>query len=219
MKKTLVPLLAFLALSLFAVPASAQYYPEPVDLGIKNEEQKIEEWFWPALARQVLLKQNPQTPTQCQLASLANDLRDGTERPNCCQDPIPEGCKRPLNHQALLTFFELSNVQAEVVPRPKTAEEIYEYLKNGQPILVGFLIAEDKRHAYLVRGLSWEEDGRPMLLINDPHVTEPFKAPFAEEVPGWRTVIVIKSAPDWGQALPTDVRTETVHPGAGANSN
>lgn len=210
--------LAFLALPFLAVPASAQYYPEPVDLGIKNEEQKIEEWFWPALARQVLLKQNPQTPTQCQLASLANDPRDGSEGPNCCLDPIPEGCKRPLDHQELLAFFEQANVPTEVIPRPKTVEEIYEYLKNGQPILVGFLIAQDKRHAYLVRGLSWEEDGQPMLLINDPHVTEPFKAPFDEEVPGWRTVIVVKPNPDWVNALPTGVTTETVHPGKGGNN-
>lgn len=203
MKNTLTPLLAFLAILLIALPASAQYYPEPVDLGINNEEQQIEEWFWPALARQVLLKQNKETPTQCRLASLANDPRSGVQGPDCCQDPIPEVCKRPLDHQELLEIFESSNVQTEVIPKPKTAEEVYEHLNNGRPLLVGFLIDKDKRHAYLVRGISWEEDGRPMLLINDPHVTEPFKAPFAEEVPGWRTVIVVKPSPDWGALSPS----------------
>jgi|GEM_PF-2910911 hypothetical protein len=213
MKKTVIPFLALLIFLVFTGPAPAQFYPDPVDLDIKNEEQKIEEWFWPALIRQVLLKHGPQSPSQCQIMSLALADQGGlAPNPDCClsleqnqnpdqnqesnQDPDPDQkqdiCKRPLDHTAAIKIIEQFGLKAEVVPKPANADQIYEYLSNGRALLVGFRIAKDKRHAYLVRGISWTEEGQPMLKINDPHVIEPFQASFAEEARGWQTVIAIQ---------------------------
>lgn len=192
MKKIVRLLAVVLALLIAAVPASAQFYPDPVDLGINNEEQKIEEWFWPALIRQIMLKGVPQPPppTQCQIASLANP--NGFPETDCCLEPLPEECKRPLEPAEVLKILGQAGIQVQEAERPKTAEEIYQHLVGGRALLVGFFIAENKKHAYLVRGIAWETDGRAMLLINDPHVTEPFRAPFDEEVPGWQTVMTVQ---------------------------
>lgn len=223
MKKTLIPFLALLTMLAFAAPAPAQFYPDPVDLGIDNEQQQIEPWFWPALARQLLLKRDPQPPTQCQLMSLAlADKDDAAASPDCClaqgqtevqapaEDQAPaevpapaEGqdqaeiqapnvCERPLGYQQIIKVLEPFGLLAEVVAKPANSEQVYEHLSNGRALLVEFLIAKDKRHAYLVRGISWTDEGQALILINDPHVTEPFKSPLAEELPGWRTVIAIQ---------------------------
>lgn len=217
MKKTVIPILAALVGLALAAPAPAQFYPDPVDLGIDNEQQEIEEWFWPALTRQILLKHGPQPPTQCQIMSLTLTGDDGNPGPDCClsqtqdqaqdldlvqdqdqdqaqdqarsQDQNP--CKRPIDHTAVIKIIEQFGLKAETVPRPTSPDQIYEYMQNGRALLVGFLIAKDKKHAYLVRGISWTDEGQPLLKINDPHVTEPFLAPFAEEYPGWQTVIAV----------------------------
>lgn len=190
MKKSIaIPFLTALALLVIAAPAPApaQFYPDPVDLGINNEQQQIEQWYWPALIRQILLKQASQPPTQCQIVSMA-----AAEEMDCCLNPAPEGCDRPLDLRQVLAILERSGLQAQAAPCPKTADQVYEHLINGRALIIGFFIARDKKHAYLVRGISWTEDGQPMLLINDPNVTEPFQAPFSEEYAGWQTAITVQ---------------------------
>jgi len=188
MKKTIV--LMFLAVLAVAAPAPAQFYPDPVELDIKNEQQQIEQWYWPALIRQILLKQTSQSPTQCQIVNMA--APEAGPDLDCCLNPAPEGCDRPLDHRQTLAILERSGIRAQAAPCPKTADQVYEHLVNGQALLIGFFISQSKRHAYLVRGISWTEDGQPMLLINDPNVTEPFQAPFSGEYPGWQTAITIQ---------------------------
>lgn len=191
MKKSIaITFLTALALLVIAAPAPAQFYPDPVDLGINNEQQEIEQWYWPALIRQVLLKRASQPPTQCQIASMA--AAETAEEMDCCLNPAPEGCDRPLAPRQVLAIFERSGLQAQAAPCPKTAEQVYEHLINGRALMIGFFIAQDRKHAYLVRGISWTEDGQPMLLVNDPNVTEPFQAPFSEEYPGWQTAITVQ---------------------------
>lgn len=193
MQKIVLSFLTALALSAVAPsPAPAQFYPDPINLGISNIEQEAENWHWPAIVRQVLNKRSGHAPSQCQIVNLAN-TEDGEEAPpeDCCQDSSLALCGRFSDIRESLNILKRFGVPAETVTIPSSPDQVYNYLIEGRALIVGFYIDRDRKHAYLVRGISWDEEGQASLLINDPAVTEPFQAPFEQERPGWQTVIAV----------------------------
>ena len=156
--------------------ASAQVgLPPAVDLGIMNIPQQGPEWCWLAVSQEIILwKRGGQSPSQCQMASLADHFPAAV----CCWPPpnvtIAQVCGRGgtlPEIQALIARFGATFSQITPPTDPMT---LYQVLKAGHPVVVALQATPYAGHVVVVRGMEWLVGG-VVLFVNDPmsYFTQP----------------------------------------------
>jgi hypothetical protein len=183
----------WLALALavvFLLPAPARagsfFNPDPVDLGLDNIEQETQYWCWAALIQQLLYRSsagNP--PRQCELVNQANRDRN-TDEVDCCLDQEQAVCAaRTGNNFEIMSLINRYGGRVLGLPLPQTPEKLYEALIDGKAVIAGVRISETMNHAYLIKGIFWDEEGQAQLLINDPAKSGTTTLSFDEARPTW----------------------------------
>lgn len=165
--------------------ASILFHPKPIDLGVANVRQEDPKWCWAAVIQQILAWRGGSAPSQCELVNqaLTDKGQGGTD---CCQEgPDSEICSRAGTNLEVLSLITRLGGRVDGIMPPNTPEEIHEYLENGRVVIAGVQGVAGLNHAYVIRGISWGEDGQAMLLINDPAQDEPVNLPFQEARPTW----------------------------------
>jgi len=158
-----------IALILSSAPAAAQTRPDPIALDVPNIEQETKYWCWAALVQQIVIARKiGQPPSQCQLVNAVNEKRGRTDA-DCClaSSSGDSNCDRMADAPEIGELIRSYGTKVEQVKIPARPEEVYDYLISGRVLLCGLKTAGGYHHIYLVRGLSWE-NGRAMLLVNDP---------------------------------------------------
>ena len=190
MKKNSFISIALAAVLFISSPAQAVVALDPVDLNIANIEQETNYWCWVTLPLQLLSRSYiGKGLSQCSLVNTANFKLGVGVGVDCCLTPENKACSRMGNREEIMGLVTHYGGQIENVPVPKTAEEVYQILRSGRYLLVGFERMPGLNHIYLVRGMFWE-NGVTMLHVNDPATAATQVIPFNQAHPTWAEVLV-----------------------------
>ena len=198
MKKFLLVILIVISFAASSAMAGIIFQPKPVMLEIENVTQEHENWCWAAIVQQLTAGYGGPAPlSQCQLVNEAN-ADQGVMGQDCCQENPEELsedslCSRFANQFELVTLINRHGGWVYGVALPNSPEEVREYLEAGQALIVGIKIDQDRYHAYLVRGISWEGE-QAMLTINDPAKSGSQTVPYDQVRPEWIMTQVVKKS-------------------------
>lgn len=165
----------------FSIPTGTTgrpYYegstPPAIEYHIPHIPQEEPLWCWAAAAQQAIgWVNNGRAPAQCAIVAMAH----GLDIEECCADR--EGiCARTGEIPAIEKLVERFGGQGrELATVPRDPETIYEFLKNGETLLIRLRPAPHDeavgiRHMIVVRGIEWlrlpNNQLQATLIYNDP---------------------------------------------------
>ena len=167
-------------------------HPTAVNIRIANIPQQTDVWCWAAVAQQIIAYSRglQQTPAQCALVAIANNVIPGY----CCMAPTPCLVTGSLQQiQALIAYF---GGRFSTVIRPTDPVTLYRILESGRPVIMATQATPFTGHVIVIRGMEWVPTSGgfvPVLHVNDPikHFTEAI--PFAKLARIWQSAIVVES--------------------------
>ncbi|MDR1045615.1 MAG: hypothetical protein LBP33_10935 [Candidatus Adiutrix sp.] len=187
--KALLSMLLFSG-CLAAAPALAWGEPDPITLAIPHFEQEGNNWCWAALVQQSIAWRGLGEPYQCQIVGMANAARELMPF-DCCANQADSNCNRTGTVPEIRSLIQAYGGRAESVSPPGTPEELHSYLRNQKALICGVRVDAVNNHIYLVKGLYWE-NGRAMLLINDPAFPAPRRESFDEARATWVETLAVE---------------------------
>ena len=130
-----------------------------VILPVENIGQANKRWCWLAVAEQVVRWKQGTSPSQEVLAaSVMGEDRSGWER---------GGTLREIGEIIRVH----SGAFAVAVGRGE-AEEVFDWLNKGVPLVVNVQTGPEQYHVVVLRGMVWSgAPGDPLCIVNDPYVS------------------------------------------------
>jgi hypothetical protein len=166
--------------------------PAPVDVAVPLVTQKTEEWCWLAVAQMAMRYRNGRAPEQCEMVPVGRPA----ERQVCCKSPFR--CARTGTLEDVQRLLLETGHLKSVILGPINFGELYNSIRQGNPVIIAYESSQKKFHAVVARGMKFYGTGdriTPMVLVNDPMASEPLWVPFKKLQDTW-TALLIVGKPD-----------------------
>lgn len=166
------------------VPQQSNAQCQTIDLGVPNIPQQTPVWCWAAVAQQIIVWQQGQSPNQCALVAMANNAPSQF----CCTGN-PQ-CHVTGNLQQIQWLIHQFGGKLSSIHPPAGPDVLYATLANHRPVIMAVQSSPFSGHVVVLRGISCYGP-QVVLHINDPmsYFTQPI--PFQNVIQFWSAAIVV----------------------------